>query len=78
MSSVDGQDQLLDEQIAYYRARADEYLDGVIAELVPSVSWSHTDVGAVLLGFRHPCLTALELLEDRDLKVCRRGQPRVE
>ncbi|MDP9133396.1 MAG: methyltransferase domain-containing protein [Actinomycetota bacterium] len=33
MSSVDGQDQLLDEQIAYYRARADEYLDGVIAEL---------------------------------------------
>jgi trans-aconitate methyltransferase len=33
MSSVDGQDQLLDEQIAYYRARADEYFDDVIAEL---------------------------------------------
>jgi hypothetical protein len=32
MSSLDGQDQLLDEQIAY-RARADEYFDGVIAEL---------------------------------------------
>ena len=32
MSSLDGQDQLLDEQIAYAR-RADEYFDGVIAEL---------------------------------------------
>ena len=160
MSSLDGQDQLLDEQIAC-RARADEYFDGVIAELgaereldapveqcrpvgdvlelacgpgtwtpqlldhaatVTAVDASRemiaigsasartlasvsskpvsvgagparlqqrltdlgwritvpTDVGAVLLGFRHPCLTALELLEDRDLKVCRRGQPRVE